>query len=215
MPCSIGGWRRSLEVPPPQACRLPRHGWVPDTPGRQCVGWTTDATATDWAGAEGSDGRRGQGTSTEGGARRRNSAMQIGLEFYIGQRPPQDYEQGVMWFRKAAEQGHADAQFLLGGVYTPRARRRSGLCTDDGVVAQGGRAGICGRAVQPRHDVLNWERGPTGLCGSPNVEEPRGRSGDRRRTEILRGWTGHPCQGHDAHSDCRSPEAGERVAGGV
>jgi uncharacterized protein len=41
----------------------------------------------------------------------------LGLEFYIGQRPPQDYEQGVMWFRKAAEQGHAEAQFLLGGAY--------------------------------------------------------------------------------------------------
>jgi hypothetical protein len=30
---------------------------------------------------------------------------------------PQDYSQAVFWFRKAAEQGEADAQFWLGVLY--------------------------------------------------------------------------------------------------
>ena len=29
----------------------------------------------------------------------------------------QDYVEAVKWYRKAAEQGHAKAQFILGGLY--------------------------------------------------------------------------------------------------
>ena len=34
-----------------------------------------------------------------------------------GQGVPQDYAQAVSWYRKAADQGYALAQFSLGGMY--------------------------------------------------------------------------------------------------
>jgi hypothetical protein len=34
-----------------------------------------------------------------------------------GEGVPQDDGQAAMWYRKAAERGHADAQFLLGALY--------------------------------------------------------------------------------------------------
>ena len=34
-----------------------------------------------------------------------------------GQGVPVDYAESVKWFRKAAEQGNADAQSILGGMY--------------------------------------------------------------------------------------------------
>ena len=34
-----------------------------------------------------------------------------------GQGVPQDYAEAVRWYRKAAEQGHSDAQFSLGSAY--------------------------------------------------------------------------------------------------
>ena len=35
-----------------------------------------------------------------------------------GEGVPQDYAQAVKWYRKAAEQGYANAQFNLGLMYT-------------------------------------------------------------------------------------------------
>ncbi len=37
--------------------------------------------------------------------------------YAIGQGVPQDYTQAVVWFRKAAEQGYAAAQYNLGRMY--------------------------------------------------------------------------------------------------
>ena len=43
-----------------------------------------------------------------------DSQFLLGQAYYNGQGVPQDYEQAVAWYRKAAEQGDADAQFSLG-----------------------------------------------------------------------------------------------------
>jgi TPR repeat protein len=37
--------------------------------------------------------------------------------YYTGQDIPQDYAQAVQWYRKAAEQGLAQAQYNLGFMY--------------------------------------------------------------------------------------------------
>ena len=37
--------------------------------------------------------------------------------YYTGNAVIQDHKQAVHWFRKAAEQGHADAQQVLGLMY--------------------------------------------------------------------------------------------------
>jgi hypothetical protein len=37
--------------------------------------------------------------------------------YYKGNAVPADEKQAVYWFRKAAEQGHADAQYTLGLLY--------------------------------------------------------------------------------------------------
>ncbi len=34
-----------------------------------------------------------------------------------GRGVPQDYKEATSWYRRAAEQGHAPAQLLLGGMY--------------------------------------------------------------------------------------------------
>ena len=36
-----------------------------------------------------------------------------GVMYYIGQRVPQDYKEAVKWYRRAADQGHAQAQHNL------------------------------------------------------------------------------------------------------
>lgn len=42
----------------------------------------------------------------------------LGIKYYsIGQGIPQDYKEAMKWFRKAAEQGYADAQAVLGLMY--------------------------------------------------------------------------------------------------
>ncbi|RJX32879.1 MAG: hypothetical protein C4525_09730, partial [Desulfarculus sp.] len=41
----------------------------------------------------------------------------LGILYYHGRGVPRDYKQALYWFRKAAEQGHADAQFNLGILY--------------------------------------------------------------------------------------------------
>ncbi len=38
----------------------------------------------------------------------------LGVLYYNGQGVPQDYAEAVKWFRMSAENGHADAQFILG-----------------------------------------------------------------------------------------------------
>ena len=39
-----------------------------------------------------------------------------GLMYYNGEGVPQDYQEAVSWFRLAAEQGDASAQFNLGVI---------------------------------------------------------------------------------------------------
>lgn len=41
----------------------------------------------------------------------------LGLMYFLGEGVPQDDPQALEWFLKAAEQGHADAQFNLGMMY--------------------------------------------------------------------------------------------------
>ena len=43
--------------------------------------------------------------------------QQLGERFYLGEGVPQNYGEAVKWFRKAAEQGDAAAQYDLGGCY--------------------------------------------------------------------------------------------------
>jgi TPR repeat protein len=42
---------------------------------------------------------------------------QLGLLYYDGRGVPQNFKQASVWFRKAAEQGHAGAQVNLGTLY--------------------------------------------------------------------------------------------------
>jgi len=42
---------------------------------------------------------------------------QQGEKYYFGEGVPQNYAEAIKWYRKAAEQGHADAQFRLGICY--------------------------------------------------------------------------------------------------
>ena len=51
----------------------------------------------------------------------------IGDAFYYGSGVPQDYEKAAVWYRKAAEQGNADAQNSLGVCYA----KGSGVPQDD------------------------------------------------------------------------------------
>jgi len=41
----------------------------------------------------------------------------LGADYYLGQGVPQNYTEAAKWFRKAAEQGHAEAQDALGDMY--------------------------------------------------------------------------------------------------
>ena len=41
----------------------------------------------------------------------------LGLLYQQGQSVPQNYQTAVKWYKLAAEQGHAKAQFLLGVMY--------------------------------------------------------------------------------------------------
>ena len=41
----------------------------------------------------------------------------LGLMYYNGEGVTQDYKQAVKWWRKAAEQGDASAQYSLGLMY--------------------------------------------------------------------------------------------------
>ena len=41
----------------------------------------------------------------------------MGWCYEKGQGVPQDYAEAVKWYRKAAEQGYADAQYNLGSCY--------------------------------------------------------------------------------------------------
>ena len=37
--------------------------------------------------------------------------------YSYGEGVPQDYKKAIEWYQKAAEQGHADAQYNLGWIY--------------------------------------------------------------------------------------------------
>src|SRR5208283_2142309 len=41
----------------------------------------------------------------------------LGNMYRMGQSVPQNYTAAIKWYRKAADQGHADAQFELGRIY--------------------------------------------------------------------------------------------------
>ena len=41
----------------------------------------------------------------------------LAIAYFNGEGIPQDDAQAMLWFRKAAEQGDADAQFNLGAIY--------------------------------------------------------------------------------------------------
>ena len=50
---------------------------------------------------------------------------------------PQDYAEAAKWYRKAADQGDAHAQFNLGVMYAQRSGRAAGLRRGGEVVSQG------------------------------------------------------------------------------
>ena len=41
----------------------------------------------------------------------------LGLKYRLGYGVPEDYAEAAKWCRKAAEQGYARAQWMLGGIY--------------------------------------------------------------------------------------------------
>jgi TPR repeat protein len=43
--------------------------------------------------------------------------MMFGVSYNGGLGVPQDYTQAALWYRKAAEQGYSDAQWMLGALY--------------------------------------------------------------------------------------------------
>jgi TPR repeat protein len=59
------------------------------------------------------------------------AAYLMGAMYYTGRGLAQDQEQAVAWFRKAAEQGHPDAQYALGLMY----RYHVGGVPEDAVIA--------------------------------------------------------------------------------
>ena len=61
----------------------------------------------------------------------------LGRMYANGRGVEQDDEQAVFWYRKAAEQGHASAQFNLGWMYDERTRRRARRRTSCVLVSQG------------------------------------------------------------------------------
>lgn len=56
--------------------------------------------------------------STVIAATRVESWFENGVKYYFGRGVPRDYAEGVKWFRKAAEQNHAKAQYNLGKCHT-------------------------------------------------------------------------------------------------
>lgn len=46
-----------------------------------------------------------------------NATYKIGLKYYNGQGVPKNNAEAMKYFNKAAEQGHADAQYILGRMY--------------------------------------------------------------------------------------------------
>ena len=46
-----------------------------------------------------------------------NGQCEVGLKYSQGEGVPQNYAKAMKWFRKAADQGHAEAQFKLGNMY--------------------------------------------------------------------------------------------------
>ncbi len=47
----------------------------------------------------------------------RDSQYNLGVMYFKGEGIKADQAEGIEWFRKAADQGHAQAQFLLGTMY--------------------------------------------------------------------------------------------------
>ena len=64
-----------------------------------------------------------------------------------------DDAEAVKWYRLAAEQGHADAQFYLGVMYANGPGRPQGRCRSRALVPAGRRTGRGHSAVQPRGHV--------------------------------------------------------------
>jgi TPR repeat protein len=41
----------------------------------------------------------------------------LGSAYFVGIETPRDYEEAAKWYRRAADQGHPEAQFRLGSMY--------------------------------------------------------------------------------------------------
>ncbi|HEM9355462.1 TPA: sel1 repeat family protein, partial [Streptococcus agalactiae] len=67
----------------------------------------------------------------------------LGVRYDNGRGVRQDYTQAVQWYRKAAEQGLADAQYNLGMMYANGQGVRPRLCRGSAMVSQNGRARAC------------------------------------------------------------------------
>ena len=74
----------------------------------------------------------------------------------------QDDKQAAFWFRKAAEQGYAEAQLILGLMYNEgQGGLEQGLQPSRHVVSQGSRTGLGNGAIQSWRNVCQWRR-----CGA-------------------------------------------------
>ena len=83
----------------------------------------------------------------------------------------------MVWYRRAAEEGYALAQYSLGFMHAngrgvSQVRGRGGS-----VVSSRGRPGLRTGAEKPRGDVRLGPRCPAGRCGGGPVVSPRGRPG--------------------------------------
>ena len=92
-----------------------------------------------------------------------------------GKGVPQDYAAAVSWYRKAAEQGNADAQFDLGVMYHDRPRRATGL-RGGGMrwYRKAAEQGNAGAQINLGADVRQRQGRATGLRGG-SVVVPQGR----------------------------------------
>ena len=84
------------------------------------------------------------------------------LKYTNGEGVPEDDSEAVKWYRKAAEQGNASAQFNLGIKYA----NGEGVPEDDSEAVKwyrrGRRAGTGRGSIQPRRHVRNGRRSAGG-----------------------------------------------------
>ena len=106
----------------------------------------------------------------------------LGLLYDNGIGVPQDYAKAVYWYRKAAEQGFALAQYNLGRLYPQHGQRRApGLPSSDSVVSQGRGTRLRRGARRPGGSIRQRGRRAAGLRSTVRgIARRRNRASKRR-----------------------------------